>query len=47
MYKVIDMDTDKKIFSSTPFQSKLNLDREVLRKYENVDEIFGKKVMED
>jgi hypothetical protein len=47
MYKVIDMDNDKKIFTSKSFNSKLNLDRDVLRKYENLDEVVGTKTTLD
>lgn len=47
VYKVIDKDTDKKIFDSKTFQSKLNLDREILRSYDNLDEIVGKSLWTD
>lgn len=46
MYTVIDKDNDKRIFTSKPFNSKLNLDREVLRKYENLDEVMGHKAFQ-
>ena len=45
VYKVIDMDNDKKVYTSGVFQSKLNLDREVLRKYENLDEVIGNQMV--
>lgn len=41
VFKVIDKDNDKKIYTSESFSSKLNLDRDVLRKYENLDEVVG------
>lgn len=45
MYTVIDKDSDRRIYTSNSFNSKLNLDREVLRKYENLDEVVGHKTM--
>lgn len=41
LYKVIDKDKDKVIKKSKKFSSKLNLDRDVLRTYENADQVIG------
>ncbi len=41
LYKVIDKDKDRTIKTSQTFSSKLNLDRDVLRTYENADEVIG------
>lgn len=41
IYKVIDKDKDKLIKKSGKFSSKLNLDRDILRTYENADQVIG------
>lgn len=46
VYKVIDKDKDKVIKKSKKFTSKLNLDREILRTYENADQVIGVGVAE-
>lgn len=46
LYKVIDKDKDKVIKKSKKFTSKLNLDRDILRTYENADQVIGVGVAE-
>jgi hypothetical protein len=46
LYKVVDKDKDKIIKKSKKFTSKLNLDREILRTYENADQVIGVGITE-